>query len=85
MSLKLHENGDAQAVQTAYIEAGLPANGPTVGAMVFVLFNAMSDVAIAMIIILISILLIIISAMCIRLSFLTVMEEDLREIGVRNQ
>ena len=82
IEFKLHENGDAQAVQTAYIEAGLPAKGPTVGAMVFVLFNAMSDVAIAMIIILISILLIIISAMCIRLSFLTVMEEDLREIGV---
>jgi len=82
IEFKLNENGDAQAVQTAYIEAGLPANGPTVGAMVFMLFNAMSDVAIAMIIILISILLIIIAAMCIKLSFLAIMEEDLREIGV---
>lgn len=82
IEFKLNKNGNAQAVQTAYIEAGLPANGPTVGAMVFMLFNAMSDVAIAMIIILISILLIIISAMCIKLSFLATMEEDLREIGV---
>jgi len=82
IEFKLKENGDAQAVQTAYIEAGLPANGPTVGAMVFMLFNAMSDVAIAMIIILISILLIIISAYCIKLTFLATMDEDLREIGV---
>jgi len=82
IEFKIKENGDAQAVQTAYIEAGLPANGPTVGAMVFMLFNAMSDVAIAMIIILISILLIIISAYCIKLTFLATMDEDLREIGV---
>ena len=28
IEFKLNENGDAQEVQTAYIEAGLPANGP---------------------------------------------------------
>lgn len=82
IEFKLTENGNAKAVQTAYIEAGLPANGPTVGAMVFMLFNAMSDLAIAMVIILISILLIVISALCIKLTFLATMDEDLREIGV---
>lgn len=82
IEFRLHENGSAQAVQTAYIEAGLPSNGPTVGAMVFMLFNAMSDVAIAMVIVVISVLLIIISALCIKLTFLATMDEDLREIGV---
>ena len=82
IEFKLKENGSAQAVQTAYIEAGLPANGPTVGAMVFMLFNAMSDVAIAMVIVVIGSLLIVISAFCIKLTFLATMDEDLREIGV---
>ncbi len=82
IEFKLNENGDSQAVQTAYIEAGLPANGPTVGGKIFLLFNAMSDAAVAMVIILISILLIIIASLCIRLTFLATIDEDLREIGV---
>ncbi|WP_342598302.1 ABC transporter permease [Psychrobacillus sp. FSL H8-0483] len=82
IEFKLHENGDSQAVQTAYIEGGLPANGPTVGGKIFLMFNVMSDVAVAMVIILISILLIIIAMLCIRLTFLATIDEDLREIGV---
>ncbi|WP_053435945.1 ABC transporter permease [Sporosarcina globispora] len=82
IEFKLNENGDSQAVQTAYIEAGLPANGPTVGGSIFLLFNAMSDAAVVMVIIFISILLIIIASLCIRLTFLATIDEDLREIGV---
>lgn len=82
IEFKLHENGDSQAVQTAYIEGGLPANGPTVGGKIFLVFNALSDAVVAMIIILISILLIIIASLCIRLTFLATIDEDLREIGV---
>lgn len=82
IEFKLNENGDSQAVQNAYIEAGLPANGPTVGGKIFMLFNAMSDATVAMVIILISILLVIIASFCIRLTFLATIDEDLREIGV---
>ena len=82
IEFKLKENGDAQGVQTAYIEADLPANGPTVGGKFFLIFNAMSDAAVAMVIILISVLLIMIAFLCIRLTFLATMDEDLREIGV---
>ena len=82
IEFKLNENGDSNAVQTAYIEAGLPANGPTVGGQFFMIFNAMSDAAVAMVIILISVLLIIIASLCIRLTFLATIDEDLREIGV---
>lgn len=82
IEFKLKENGSSQAVQTAYIEAGLPANGPTVEGEVFLLFNALSDAAVAMVIILISMLMIIIAFLCIRLTFLATIDEDVREIGV---
>ncbi|MBU3114523.1 ABC transporter permease [Clostridium lacusfryxellense] len=82
IEFKMNENGDSQAALTAYTVAGLPANGPTVGAKIFLVFNAMSDAAVAMVIVLISILMIIIAALCIRLTFLATIDEDLREIGV---
>ncbi|MDN4494981.1 ABC transporter permease [Ureibacillus aquaedulcis] len=82
IEFKLNKNGDADTVQTAYIEAGLPANGPSIRGKMFLLFNAMSDIAVAMVIILISILLLIIAFLCIRLTFLASIDEDLREIGV---
>lgn len=82
IEFKLSENADSQAVLTAYKVAGLPSNGPTVTAKIFLIFNAMSDALVAMVIILISILLIIIASLCIRLTFLATIDEDLREIGV---
>ncbi|GIN13269.1 ABC transporter permease [Shouchella clausii] len=82
IEFKLKENGDSQAVQTAYIEAGLPANGPTVEGKVFLLFNALSDAALAMVIILISMLMVVIAFLCIRLTFLATIDEDVREIGI---
>ncbi len=82
IEFRLTEGGSAQAVQTAYIESGLPSNGPTVTSMVFMLFNAMSDATIAMVVVLIGALLIVIAALSIKLTFLATMDEDLREIGV---
>ena len=82
IQFKLKENGNAQEVQTAYIEAELPANGPIILGQFFLIFNALTDAAVAMVIILISLLLIMIAALCIRLTFLATMDEDMREIGV---
>ena len=82
IQFKLKENGNSQEVQTAYIEADLPANGPIVLGQFFLIFNALTDAAVAMVIILISLLLIMIAALCIRLTFLATMDEDMREIGV---
>ena len=42
------------------------------------MFNAMSDMAVAMVIILISILLIMIASLCIRLTFLATIDEDIK-------
>jgi putative ABC transport system permease protein len=82
IEFKLDENGDSAAVQTAYIEEGLPANGPIIEGKIFRMFNAMSDMAVAIVIIFISILLIVIASLCIRLTFLATIDEDIREIGV---
>ena len=82
IEFKLNENGDSAAIQTAYIEAGLPANGPIIEGKIFAMFNAMSDMAVAIVIIMISILLIMIASLCIRLTFLATIDEDIREIGV---
>ena len=46
------------------------------------MFNAITNETVVMVIILISILLIIIPAFCIRLTFLAIIDEDLRESGV---
>lgn len=82
IQFKLNENGNSEAVRTAYIDAGLPANGPIVEGPFFMVFNAISDVVVAILIILVGIMLIIIAASCIRLTFLATIDEDLREIGV---
>ena len=82
IEFKLHENGDAAAVLTAYNEAGLPANGPILEGKIFAIFNGMSDMIVAIVIIFISMLLLVIASLCIRLTFLATIDEDIREIGV---
>lgn len=82
IEFKLNETGDSAAIQNAYQEADLPANGPIIEGKIFMLFNAMSDMIVALVIILISILLIVIASLCIRLTFLATIDEDIREIGV---
>ena len=82
IEFKLHEHGDLRTVRNAYREAGLPSNGPTIEWKLFSLFNALSDAAVAMVIVLISLLLVVVASLCIRLTFLATIDEDLREIGV---
>lgn len=82
IEFKLKESGDSATIQTAYSEMGLPANGPILEGYIFTLFNAMSDMVVALVILFISFLLIVIASLCIRLTFLATIDEDLREIGV---
>lgn len=82
IEFKLNETGDSAAVQTAYNEAGLPANGPILEGKIFAIFNSMSDMIIAIVVIFISMLLLVIASLCIRLTFLATIDEDIREIGV---
>lgn len=82
IEFKLRAGANTQALQTAYTDDGLPANGPMIPGSLFGLFNALSDAAVAAMLMLVSLLLMVIATLCIRLTFLAAMEEDLREIGV---
>lgn len=69
--------------ETAYLEAGLEANGPP--AITFPLIrvaNAISDGMMIAVLILISFLVIVVTFLCIRFTLLAKIETDYREIGV---
>jgi len=70
------------AFETAYIGAGLEANGPTITYPLFKMVNAISDGIMMGVILLISALVVAIAFMCIRFTLLAKIEEDYREIGV---
>lgn len=82
IQFKLTDKQFIQDVQTAYIDANLPANGPMISGSLFRLLNALSDSIIAIIISFVSSLLIVIALICIRLTFLATIEDDISEIGV---
>ncbi len=82
IEFKLKEGADSEVVQTAYINDALPSNGPTITSAAFALLNAMSDTIISVIIVFIGALLIVIATLCIRLTFLATIDEDIKEIGV---
>ena len=65
-----------------YMDSGLPADGFTIDQTILKLFNALSDVMVAAIIIFISVLLITIALLCLRFTLLSTIEEEYREIGV---
>jgi len=67
--------------ETAYEEAGLEANGPTLTSGLFKIINGLSDGIMIAMILLVSFLILMIAFMCIRFTLLTKIEEDYREIG----
>ncbi len=78
----LREGCDRNAFATAYKEAGLPDNGPTITWPLIRMMNALSDGMMILVILLISLVVLFISMLCIRYMLLTQMEKDKREIGM---
>lgn len=70
------------AFETAYTQAGLEANGPTITYPLFKMMNAISDGLMIAVILLVSVLVVAIAFMCIRFTLLAKIEDDYREIGV---
>lgn len=70
-----------QQLETEYLEAGLPANGPTLTYSGIRLLNSLTDVMIGALIFLVSLLLIMISILCIRFTMIASIDEDYRDIG----
>lgn len=82
IEFQLKDHTSIGAFESAYISAGLPANGPMVTYELFKTLNAFSDGLMIAVIFLMSLLLVSIAFMCIRFTLLSKIEEDYREIGM---
>ena len=82
IEFKLKEGSDIDAFATAYKDAGLPDNGPTITYPLIRMMNALSDGMMILVILLVSILVLFISILCIRYIILTQLEKDKRDIGM---
>ena len=82
IEFRLAEGSDINAFATAYKDAGLPDNGPTITYSLIRMMNALSDGMVILIILLISIVVLFISILCIRYIILTQIEKDKPEIGM---
>ena len=79
---RLTEGSDINAFATAYKDAGLPDNGPTITYPLIRMMNALSDGMMILVILLVSMVILLISIICIRYIILTQLEKDRREIGM---
>lgn len=82
IEFKGHSSKDANAIESAYTQAGLESNGPAITYSLFYLINAMSDGILIAMIILMSVLIVLIAFLCIRFTLLAKLEDDYREIGI---
>ena len=82
IEFKLKEGSDTNAFATAYKDAGLPGNGPTITYPLVKMMNALSDGMMILVILLVGAVVLFISMLCIRYMILTQLEKDKREIGM---
>lgn len=78
----LTEGTDTNSFQTAYEDANLPMNGPTITRPLIQMMNTLSDGITIMIILLISVLVLLISLVCIRFLLLTRVVSEAGEVGI---
>ncbi|MBP3469298.1 MAG: hypothetical protein J6K26_07255 [Lachnospiraceae bacterium] len=78
----LEEGADSNAFKTAYENASLPMNGPTITGPLIKMMNTLSDGIMILIILLISLLVLLISLVCIRFLLLTRIVSEAGEVGM---
>ena len=78
----LLEGSDITAFSDAYMDAGLPANGPTITKPLIRMLNALSDGLMIFVILLAGVVVLLISMLCIRFILLTSLEKEKKEIGM---
>ena len=78
----LTENADTNTFKTAYEDANLPMNGPTITRPLVKMMNTLSDGVMILIILLISVLVLLISLVCIRFMLLTRVVSEAGEVGI---
>lgn len=83
IEFRLYDISGVAPLETAYLDAGLPSNGPpAITYSLFRLANAINDGIVVAVLVFISFLVIIITLLCLRFTLLAKAEEDYREIGV---
>lgn len=76
------EQAQIQQLEQLYQASNLPQQGPTVTYPLFKMLNMLTDGLNVVIVLFLSILLMIVAMLCIRLTVMTTLEEDIREIAV---
>jgi putative ABC transport system permease protein len=83
IEFRLAEDISFPAFEAAYLDAGLPANGPPAITYTQVkMINGITDGIMIAVLVLIGVLVIIVAFLCIRFTLLAKIEEDYKEIGV---
>ena len=81
IEFRIADTDKTDALETEYLEAGLPANGATLTYSGIRLLNSLTDVMMAALIILVAVLLIVISILCIRFTMVASIDEDYMDIA----
>lgn len=82
IEFRLKDGSDINAFATAYKDAGLPDNGPTITYPLIRMMNALSDGMMILVVLLVSVVVLLISMLCIRYIILTQLEKDKTGIGM---
>ena len=82
IEFRLKDGSDYNTFATAYKDAGLPENGPTITYPLIRVMNALSDGIMILVILLVSVVVLWISILCIKYIIMTQIEKDRREIGM---
>ncbi len=82
VEFRVKDLSEINALETAYAEAGLEMNGPSLTYPLLKVINGLSDGIMIAIILLIAFLIVAIAFMCVRFTLLTKISDDYREIGV---
>lgn len=72
----------AAAFETAYTDAGLEANGPTITWTMFQFINLLSEGILAVVLILASALIVALTLLCLQMTLIATVEEEYRDIGI---
>ncbi|MGL9731225.1 ABC transporter permease [Enterococcus sp. DIV0756] len=79
---RVKDTNKISELESAYLAADLPANGPALTDTLFRMINALSDGIMIAIILLVSLLMLAVAFLCIRFTLLSKIEDDYPEIGV---
>ena len=83
IEFRLKDISRVSLLESEYLSAGLPANGPpAITTSIIRLANAVTDGIMTAVLVLIGLLVILVAFMCIRFTLLAKVEEEYREIGV---